>query len=83
MPCPRMSHILLAPVTGLILLAGCGQANTTQDTPTASPPDPRVAVSSWWTGGGQDRLSAISTDFAGLASTRRSRTTGISRRRDL
>ncbi|HEY3692796.1 MAG TPA: hypothetical protein VGL46_21340 [Pseudonocardiaceae bacterium] len=65
----KISTLLIALVSGLILLAGCGQATTTQDTPAVSPPDPRVAVSSWWTGGGQDRLSAISTDFARLAST--------------
>jgi outer membrane murein-binding lipoprotein Lpp len=67
--------LLIAVVIGLILLAGCGQATTTQDTPgvvapadpraavAVAPADPRVAVAAWWTGGGQDRLSAISKDI--------------------
>jgi ABC-type glycerol-3-phosphate transport system substrate-binding protein len=72
---PRRSPILLiAVIIGLILLAGCGQATTTQDTPgevapadpraavAVAPADPRVAVAAWWDGGGQDRLSAMSKD---------------------
>jgi hypothetical protein len=31
-----------------------------------APTDPRVAISDWWTGGGQDRESAISKDYTDM-----------------
>jgi hypothetical protein len=72
---PRRSPIwLIAVVVGLTLLAGCGQATTTHDTPgvvapavpraavAVAPADLKVALLAWLTGGGPDHVPAIIKD---------------------
>lgn len=67
---PREYRILLGAVAvALILLTGCSQAATVQDTAAVTPVDVRTAVRAWSAGGGQDRTSAISKDLANVAAT--------------
>jgi hypothetical protein len=67
---PREYQILLGAVAvALILLTGCSQATTIQNTSAVTPVDVRAAIHIWSASGGQDRTSAISKDLADVAAT--------------
>jgi hypothetical protein len=61
--------LLGAVAVALILLTGCSEATTIQDTSAVTPVDVRAAIHVWSTSGGQDRTSAISKDLADVAAT--------------